>query len=312
MVDTAVATLAFTVFTPTHNRAAVITRTFRSLQRQQADLFEWLVVDDGSTDDTAAVVAACAAQADFPVRYVRQSHGHKKTAFNLGVRLARGEMPIVLDDDDELAPDTLTRLSALWQGIPAADRDAYVGVVGLCARADGHIVGDRFPRDVMDCTATDMFFLHGVRGEKFGCQRTSVLREHPYPEDVPGFVPESLVWWAIAAQGLRTRFVNEVLRTYHATPVSLSTGDASASRHALGLYLLNWSWVEQQLHYFRYAPVAFLLAAARLTRFRLAARRAGHDALLKRYRVSRPSARMLVAMMAPLGWLMDRRDRRSR
>jgi len=310
MVDTAAATLTFTVLTPTHNRAAVIERTFHSLQGQGAHLFEWLVIDDGSTDDTATVVAGCAAQADFPVRYVRQSHGHKKTAFNLGVRLARGVMLVVLDDDDELAPDTLRRLWALWESIPAAQRDAYVGVVGLCARADGKIVGDRFPRDVMDCTATDMFFLHGVRGEKFGCQLTSVLRQHPYPEDVPGFVPESLVWWAIAARGLRTRFVNEVLRTYHATPVSLSTGEAAAGRHALGLYLLNWSWVEQQLPYFRHAPLAFLLAAARVTRFRLAARRAGHDALLARYRVSRPSARILVAVMAPLGWLMDRRDRR--
>lgn len=313
MVDRNVSALFFTVLTPTHNRAAVISRTFESLQSQTFRAFEWLVIDDGSTDATADVIQACAQRAGFPVRYVRQSHGHKKTAFNLGVRSAAAEMLLVLDDDDELLPDSLERLWATWQDIPVDQRDGYIGVVGLCAGSDMRIVGDRFPRDVMDCTATDMYFLHGVRGEKFGCQRTAVLRDFPYPENIPGFVPESLVWWAIAAQGWRTRFINQVVRTYHQTQVSLSTaGKASGApeRHALGLYLLNWSWVEQQLPYFRHAPLAFALAAARLTRFRLAACRAGQQGLLQQYPVTRWPARLLVALMAPLGWLMDRRQRR--
>ena len=302
---------AFTVLTPTHNRAAVITRAFESLQAQSFQAFEWLVVDDGSTDDTAMVVQACAARARFPVRYVRQSHGHKKTAFNLGVRLAAGEMLVVLDDDDELRPDTLATFWASWQGIDPAQRATHIGVVGLCAGTDGRIVGDAFPQDVMDCRATDMYFLHRVRGEKFGCQRTAVLRDFPYPEDIPGFVPESLIWWAIASQGWRTRFINHVVRTYHATPASLSGSQGAAHRHALGLYLLNWSWVEQQLAYFRHAPVAFALAAARLTRFRLAVRRGPNRDVLQRYPVTRWPARLLVMVMAPLGWLLDRRDRRQ-
>ncbi len=314
MVDPDVSVPFFTVLTPTHNRADVISRAFESLQSQTFRAFEWLVIDDGSTDRTADVIDACAQRAHFPVRYVRQSHGHKKTAFNLGVRSAAAGMLVVLDDDDELLPDTLQRLWASWQDIPVDQRAGYIGVVGLCARSDGRIVGDRFPHDVMDCTATDMYFLHGVRGEKFGCQRTAVLRDFPYPEDIQGFVPESLVWWAIAAQGWRTRFINQVVRTYHQTPLSLSNAgsipDPAPERHAPGLYLLNWSWVEQQLPYFRHAPLAFALAAARLTRFRLAARRAGQQDVLQRYPVRRWPARVLVALMAPLGWLMDRRQRR--
>lgn len=312
MVDPSVSAPFFTVLTPTHNRASIILRTFESLQRQTFRGFEWLVVDDGSTDETADVIKACAARALFPVRYVRQAHGHKKTAFNLGVRQATAPMLLVLDDDDEMPPDALQRLWSGWASIPEDQRASCLGVVGLCASADGHVVGDRFPQDVMDCTATDMYFLHRVRGEKFGCQRTAVLRDFPYPEDIPGFVPESLVWWAIAAQGWRTRFINQVVRTYHHTPVSLSTSGAAhgvPERHALGLYLLNWSWVEQQLSYFVHAPLAFALAAARLTRFRLAARRAGHLAVLQRYPVTRGRARALVALMAPLGWLMDWRAR---
>lgn len=79
--------LAVTVLTPTHNRASAITRAFESLLDQGDHLLEWRVVDDGSSDDCAVAIAACAARA-FAVRYVRQDHGHKKTAFDLGVRLA--------------------------------------------------------------------------------------------------------------------------------------------------------------------------------------------------------------------------------
>lgn len=207
----------------------------------------------------------------------------------------------MLDDDDTLAPGALKRLWSTWQAIPAAQRTTCLGIVGLCARENGQIVGDRFPHDAMDAMATDMFFVHGVHGEKFGCQRTDVLRQYPYPEDIPGFAPESLVWWAIAAQDWQIRFVNIVLRTSHQSTVSLSITPGDGSRHAIGLYLLNRSWIEQQWRYARYAPGTFLLAAARLTRFARGARRAGHGGVLQRYPVTHRPGRLAVALMAPLG-----------
>ena len=299
----------FTVLTPTYNRADVIGRTFDSLMAQGFERFEWLVIDDGSSDHTADVIRACADRAPFPVRYILQRNGHKKTAFNHGVREARGELLLVLDDDDELTPGTLQRLLDAWHGIAEARRDRYIGVTGLCARADGSIVGDRYPHDVMDCTATDMYFLHRVAGEKFGCQRTDVLRQFPYPEDIPGFVPESMVWWAIARAGYLNRFVNQVVRTYHHSAGSLSDVRAGASPHAAGLYLLNWLMVEHELRYFRHSPSLFIKAAARVTRFRLGLPDTqAHVA--HTYRITRPGARLLVGLMAPLGWLMHLRDGR--
>lgn len=301
--------LVFTVLTPTYNRADVIGRTFDSLLAQDFQSFEWLVIDDGSSDHTADVVQACAQRAIFPVRYIRQDNGHKKTAFNRGVREARGELLLVLDDDDELTPGTLVRLLDVWRSIPVAERDRYIGVTGLCARADGGIVGDRYPQDVMDCTATDMYFLHRVAGEKFGCQRTEVLRQFPYPEDVPGFVPESMVWWAIARAGYLNRFVNQVVRTYHQSAGSLSDTGTGMARHAAGLYLLNWLMVEHELRYFRVSPGIFFKAAARVTRFRLGL--SDTEAHVARtYPISHAGARLLVALMAPVGLLMHIRDRR--
>ena len=82
----------FTVFTPTYNRAYVLRRAFESLQRQTFKNFEWVIVDDGSTDNTKRVLAELAQEASFPVRYFYQTHGHKKKAINYGVREARGEL----------------------------------------------------------------------------------------------------------------------------------------------------------------------------------------------------------------------------
>jgi glycosyltransferase involved in cell wall biosynthesis len=188
----------FTVLTPTYNRAGTLHRVYESLSRQTFRGFEWVVVDDGSTDNTHESILDWQARADFPIRYFWQNNQHKKTAFNRGVREARGKLIVGLDSDDEMPPDALAIFKEAWESIPPARRESYVAVTGLCARPDGSIVGDRYPQDVFDSTAVDVYFRYRVKGEKFGCMRTDILRTYPFPEDVAGFVPESLVWWAIA------------------------------------------------------------------------------------------------------------------
>ena len=92
----------FTVFTPTFNRAHTLGRVYASLRAQTYTDFEWLIVDDGSTDGTEELVRGWMAEAPFPLRYLTQVHGHKKAAFNRGVREANGELFVALDSDDEM------------------------------------------------------------------------------------------------------------------------------------------------------------------------------------------------------------------
>lgn len=300
----------FTVLTPTYNRAATLHRVYDSLRRQSFDDFEWLVIDDGSTDTTARLVGEWQAQAPFSIRYIWQANQHKKTAFNRGVREADGELLLVVDSDDELPADAMAILDAAWGAIPADARDTFVGVTGLCARPDGRIVGDRYPQDVLDSTAVDMYFHHHVRGEKFGCMRTEVLRAFPFPEDVDGFVPESLVWWAVARAGFRSRFINQVVRIYHDSADSLTHGAVSLSGNAQGLYLLAWNMLQHHLGYFRYRPLEFVKAAARFTRFRLHLAHSGLPTAMGSYRLTHPAGWLLVLLMWPAGYLLYQRDRR--
>src|SRR3546814_17332261 len=94
-------------------------------------------------------------------------------------------------------------MALAWGEIPLPERSRFGAITGLCARPNGHIVGDMYPSDVFDATSLDMTFKYHVKGEKFGCLRTDVLLQFPFPEEIAGFVPESLVWRAIRSEERR-------------------------------------------------------------------------------------------------------------
>ena len=135
----------FTVFTATFNRARVLHRVYDSLRAQTFRDFEWLVVDDGSTDGTGALVAAWRAEADFPIRYRYQENRGKHVACNRAVAEARGRFFLTLDSDDACVPQALARLNRHWEEIPEREQPGFSAVTVLCMDVAGRIVGDRFP-----------------------------------------------------------------------------------------------------------------------------------------------------------------------
>ena len=91
--------MLITVFTATYNRANTITRLFESLKNQSFKNFEWLIVDDGSTDYTEAIVESFDPLGDFPIRYIKKENGGKHTAYNIGLNEARGSLFFNVDSD---------------------------------------------------------------------------------------------------------------------------------------------------------------------------------------------------------------------
>ncbi|MCC6587329.1 MAG: glycosyltransferase family 2 protein [Bryobacterales bacterium] len=215
--------MRFTVFTPTYNRAHLLRNVFASLKAQSLQDFEWVVVDDGSTDDTVPLVEQWQKRPPFPIHLIKQKRGGKHRAHNIAVSQAQGELFTVLDSDDTIAGNALERLVFHWHSIPFQSRHLYSGVTCLCRdESTGAIVGTAFPRDVLDCRHYETETVYRVQGEKWGCHRTEVLRATPYPE-VPGelFCPEGVVWNRIAKSYL-VRHVNDVLRNYVPQRDSLS------------------------------------------------------------------------------------------
>lgn len=203
--------LPITVFTPTYNRAHLLPRLFDSLCRQSFTDFEWLIVDDGSTDNTTEV-AECFPDKSFPIRYVKKANGGKHTAINLGVREARGELFFIADSDDMLPPEALQTVMDEWQPIKADP--AFGGICGLDATFEGEVIGSGLPANTIDDTSIAVRSRMGVTGDMKEVFRTSVLREFPFPE-ISGerFCPEVLVWNRIATK-YKLRYVNKVI--YHA------------------------------------------------------------------------------------------------
>ena len=299
----------FTVLTPTYNRADTLPRVYESLKAQDFGDFEWLIIDDGSTDGTAELVAGWSDEDIIPIRYAWQPNQHKKTAFNNGVSIAQGELIVALDSDDTLLPDALSSMWATWYSIPEKLRAGFIAVTGLCQRPDGKVVGDRFIEDQIDMTSIEMYFKHHPRGEKFGCLNTEILRRFPFPEEYDGFVPESIVWRKIARAGYLTRFVNDVYRVYYDSSDSLSRqGSTNVGQHAMGLLLLAHDTLDKSIAWFFTSPLEFVKSAIRYTRFRLHLKR-DSQSVPPTVRLKSPAAWALVALTYPIGWGLYLRDR---
>lgn len=296
----------FTVFTPTYNRAKTLHRVYESLQQQTFRDFEWLIVDDGSVDDTKAVVEAWRKVAAFPIRYVWQKNSHKKTAFNHGVRLSHGEFFLPADSDDAFPPNALERFAHHWFAIQGNERDHFAGVCGLCQDEQGNVVGDPFPGDWgVDSDSLEMRFRFGVRGEKWGFCRTDILRAYPFPDYLPGHVPEGVVWSAIAAH-FKARFINEVVRIYYQGAENQLTTTGNPAKNAAGTLFWKRCVLTQELSWFWFKPAHFLLEAARWTRFRLHLTRS--EAKLADFWPETKMGLFLIIMMSPLGlvwWAYD-------
>jgi glycosyltransferase involved in cell wall biosynthesis len=262
-----VVSYAFTVFTPTYNRAHTIHRVFNSLCAQTLRDFEWLVIDDGSIDNTSEQIASWAASADFPVRYFRQAHAGKHFAHNLAVREARGKMFLPLDSDDACPPHALERMMYWWNTIPTDQRAEFCGVTGLVVDQFGNLVGDRFPSEPLDVTMRELRYVHHVMGEKITCRLTEILRNYLFPEVAQGqYLPEGIVWHDIAKR-FKNRSVNEVLRIYYIEDRETGTTvskRASFSTHALGRWYYYVWLLNNDLEYFFHSPMPFVNAAIML------------------------------------------------
>jgi len=183
----------FTVFAPTYNRAHLLSRVYQSLCEQTDKDFEWIVIDDGSTDETRELVLKFIKEAPFLVRYFYQPNSGKHVAINRGVTMAEGFLFVILDSDDWLAPRALELIRRTWNSLLPDERESFAGVAGLYAYPSGKIVGTPFPKDVLDSNAVEIRTKYRVRGDKFGANRVDVLKMHPFPENLGRFVTESLV-----------------------------------------------------------------------------------------------------------------------
>ena len=295
----------FTVFTPTYNRRHTLHRVYDSLKAQTYRDFEWLIVDDGSTDKTRELVEQWQQENLVQIRYIYQENSHKHIAFNRGVREAKGELFLSFDSDDACEPQALERFKYHWDTIPLDQKDKFSAVTCLCKNQDGKIIGSLFPFNPTDSDSLEMRYRFKATGEKWGFHRTDVLRQFPRHEEIIGFyIPESELWGKIAKK-YKTRFVNEALRIYWTDQPSIIRNSQHPGKGAIGSKINHLDILNDYTEWFRFDPLSFLRSAVHYSRFsfHLGIKISQQIANLKT-----PIGKILWLIALPLGYLVYLKD----
>lgn len=197
-----------TIFTPVYNRAYIINQLYQSLLSQTNYDFEWLIIDDGSTDNIGELVNQWIADTEeFEIRFYRQPNGGKHRAINKGVQLANGDAFLIVDSDDYLTEDAIDIVYEYWTQIK--DNTRFAGVSGLRMHQNRQVIGGRPHFDeYVDATNLERA-AYGLEGDKAEVYKTDILKSFPFPEfEGERFVTEAVVWNKIAYQGYRIRWFN--------------------------------------------------------------------------------------------------------
>lgn len=164
-----------TVFTPTYNRKDCIHRCYESLQRQTSCNFEWLIIDDGSTDRTEELIRKWQSEETrFPIRYCYKENGGLHTGYNKAIELAQTELFVCIDSDDWMPDDAIANMERIWQNLAEQD---YVGIMGIDSYEDGRCVGGMFPEDVHEMFLYEKLTKYKIPGDKKMIHRTDLLKK---------------------------------------------------------------------------------------------------------------------------------------
>lgn len=168
-----------TIFTPTFNRAYTLHLCYESLKRQTCRDFVWLIVDDGSSDQTKELVEEWVNERIIAIRYHYQENQGMHGAHNTAYELIDTELNVCIDSDDCMTDDAVEKIVTFWR---EHGSDQYAGIIGLDATKDGKIIGTKMPGHLKKATLSQLHGIHKVKGDKKLVYRSDLTRKTPpYP-----------------------------------------------------------------------------------------------------------------------------------
>ena len=210
-----------TVFTPAYNRAKTLPRTYKSLLAQSCKDFIWLIVDDGSSDNTEELVKSWQNEDNgFEIKYIYKKNGGMHTAHNTAYENINTELNICIDSDDCIAHDAVIKIINKWNDVKSL---GYAGIIGLDADLHGNIIGKGFPEKMTETTLSG-YYSSGGTGDKKLVYRTDIIKNTP---PYPTFEGEKYVALAykyrIIDQEYKLAVLNEILCNVEYQPDGHST-----------------------------------------------------------------------------------------
>lgn len=205
----------FSICTLCYNGENLIHRVYNSLKKQTYRDFEWIIVNDASTDGTDEIVKEFIKEAEFPIQYtINEKNMMVNYSIDKGVQMALGELFILADCDDEFVDNALEKFLTTWDSFSEKEKESLSGVVCNTQDQYGNFVGTPFPQSPWITDDFEMRFKHKIRGEKWGFKKTEIIKQYSF------FVPEckritvAYVWNQIAAK-YKSIYINDILRIYY-------------------------------------------------------------------------------------------------
>lgn len=286
-----------TIFTPAYNRAHTLPRTYESLCRQRSRDFIWLIVDDGSSDNTADLVQNWQSRNNgFEIQYIYKENGGMHTAHNVAYANIHTELNICIDSDDILADNAVEIILEKWN---AVKDEGYAGLVGLDADFSGNVIGKVFPEHMTETTLSG-YYAAGGTGDKKLVYRTDIVNAYPEYPEFEGEKYVSLAYkYLLIDQDYKLSVLNEVLCNVEYQP------DGS-SNNMLRQYLKNpkgfafWRTIRMQY------PESFQRLLMDCIHYCSSSQIAGN----RRY-IRESPRKLLTVLCTPAGWVLTGYIRRK-
>lgn len=167
-----------TIFTPTYNRAYTLHKCYESLKFQTNQDFKWLIIDDGSSDNTKELVQTWMDEKQLDITYHYQENQGMHGAHNTAYELIDTELNVCIDSDDYMPNNAVEKILQYWKKNKSDD---LAGIIGLDAFENGKIIGTKLPDNLKYETLFDLYQKHKVKGDKKIVYRTDLSRKYPYP-----------------------------------------------------------------------------------------------------------------------------------
>ena len=267
----------FTIFTPCYNGENTIERVFESVSNQTYTNFEWIIVNDGSKDNSRDKIVQLRKKyphIDNKIIYLEQENKGKHMAWNRGADVADSDLWLSADCDDSFVPTTLEYFNEKINQLPDIKsgvelKGSIFSGVNVCVYNpdNSEMIGNPYPYNGLVSDNVELQYKYHIKGEHWGIVRTDLLKKHKFPNGKGHFWTEGRLWFTFAKLGYKVVCYNDCLRAYFYEPLSLTNNKRHKfNKDITKMYLYNDIWVIRQLGWriFKYSPKGFLLLCIRV------------------------------------------------
>lgn len=236
----------FTVFTPVFNGAKTIHRVFDSMITQTYKNWEWIIVNDGSTDDSDYIIKSQMANITITgITYITQENAGKHIAWNRAVKMASGDFFVPADCDDSFIPEALEFFNMKANELMGDDFcKSQLSGISVCTYdpGTGELKGTPYPKDGIISDDIELRYRFQVKGEKWGCVRVDLLKQRLFPEFKSKFYCEDYLWYYFPLVGYRKANYNKKIRAYYYEPMSLTNNASFRMSPEMAAMFADYLW----------------------------------------------------------------------